>query len=70
MDNSKRLLSAALAGIIAFIVTYIVLAILEAIFGGIDLQDVAAMIDKLQIPVSLLVGLLAAYGSYRGGNRI
>lgn len=66
MRDSNNIVSAAIAAVIAFLVAFVVIAIVEAVLTAFELGDAAAMVDKLQLPLSLLVALAAGYSRYNG----
>lgn len=65
MRNSNPL-SALLAGVIAFVVTYVVLLILAAVFDAVSLEQVAAVINRFTWLISLLVGLVVGWQRWNG----
>lgn len=64
--RGNNLLSALLVGVIAFLVTYVVLLILAAVFSAVSLEQVANVVERFTWLIALLVGLVYGWNRLNG----
>lgn len=70
MTNGNTIFAAILAGLIGFVVTYVLLLIVVAILEAVGVAEAAAVVRKFAWLISLLVGIVTGYGRYSGNRQI